>query len=331
MVSISFVIPTYNNLSLLKRCISSIEKQINKEDRIIIVIDGSTDGTEEYMNKHYGGNKQFLILTQKNMGSGTARNNGVKHSSSDYIWFIDSDDYIIQNSVMEIKSELQKHNCDLLFLDYITYDGKQTKNVKIDINPNNKLGLMLTQHYPWNKVIKKEIMEKISFPTDRIRYQDHGTLPIVISLSETIQYFNKECYYYDFSHENNISKITTKNGDIYIAFQNILEYYNKGLFKRTELEILVIGTFVYSQLYNVSSESFLRVYSHLKLVKKYLNKTFPFWKNSQFLKISSIKKYKLYTKNLNIKVLIGNLFKYNLFFTAVTIYAFKKVKERSQF
>ena len=88
-MNISVVIPTYNRKELLKRSIDSVINQTIKPSEIIIVDDGSNDGTEAMVKKKYDSLK---LIQQKNKGASAARNSGIKASSGEWICFLDSDD-----------------------------------------------------------------------------------------------------------------------------------------------------------------------------------------------------------------------------------------------
>ena len=86
---ISVIIPTYNRHALLERAVLSVLKQTRPADEIIIIDDGSTDGTAELIPKKF---PQILYSWQENKGVSTARNAGIESASSEWIAFLDSDD-----------------------------------------------------------------------------------------------------------------------------------------------------------------------------------------------------------------------------------------------
>lgn len=94
--SISVIIPVYNTKEFLKPAIDSVleQKQFIKE--IIIINDGSTDGSGEYLEKYYGSNSVIKIIHTDNFGQGNARNIGIEKSSGNYIYCFDSDDILIK-------------------------------------------------------------------------------------------------------------------------------------------------------------------------------------------------------------------------------------------
>ena len=88
-MKISVVIPTYNRIALVERAIDSVLRQSIKPFDIIVVDDGSDDGTSEMIQKKY---RSINLIQQQNSGVSAARNNGIKHAKGDWIALLDSDD-----------------------------------------------------------------------------------------------------------------------------------------------------------------------------------------------------------------------------------------------
>ena len=92
----SVIIPTYNRLPLLREALESVRVQSFKDFEIIVVDDGSEDGTacvvSEMINKSWGGWIQLRIIVQENLGPGEARNRGIREARGKFVAFLDSDD-----------------------------------------------------------------------------------------------------------------------------------------------------------------------------------------------------------------------------------------------
>ncbi len=89
MPSISVIIPTYNRIETLPRAIESVLVQTHLANELIIVDDGSTDGTAVWIAEHY---PQIKLIVQQNSGVSAARNHGIEAASSEWIALLDSDD-----------------------------------------------------------------------------------------------------------------------------------------------------------------------------------------------------------------------------------------------
>ena len=102
-MKISVIIPTFNRIDLLKRAIDSVLNQSIKPYDIIVVDDGSTDGTSEMIQQKY---KSIKLIQQKNSGVSVARNNGIKNAQGDWIALLDSDDEWKKNKLEEQVNKL---------------------------------------------------------------------------------------------------------------------------------------------------------------------------------------------------------------------------------
>jgi len=130
MPKVSIIIPTYNREEFIKGTIDSVLNQTYKDFEIIVVDDGSTDNTKSYLEKY---NSKIKLIEQKNSERAVARNNGVKHSSGEYIAFVDSDD-IWKEDKLKIQVEVLDNYKDVI-LTYgtclrINKNGKTIKPAK---------------------------------------------------------------------------------------------------------------------------------------------------------------------------------------------------------
>ncbi|MGI6394060.1 MAG: glycosyltransferase family 2 protein [bacterium] len=112
---ISIIIPVYNSEKDLKDCLNSCISQTLSDIEIICVDDCSTDNSlgilEEYKTKD---SRVKVFHHETNKKQGAARNTGIKNAAGEYIWFIDSDDFIDKNACQLLYDTIKKHNVDLL-------------------------------------------------------------------------------------------------------------------------------------------------------------------------------------------------------------------------
>ena len=165
MMNISVVIPTYNRIELLKRSIDSVINQTIKPSEIIIVDDGSIDGTEAMVKNKYDSLK---LITQKNKGASAARNSGIKASSGEWICFLDSDDEW-KNDKLEKQIAAVANNSDYKFFhsnEIWIKNGKRINQKK----KHKKYGgdifkkcLDMCRISPSSVLIDKNIFEEIGF------------------------------------------------------------------------------------------------------------------------------------------------------------------------
>ena len=164
-MNISVVIPTYNRVELLKRSIDSVINQTIKPFEIIIVDDGSNDGTEAMVKKKYDSLK---LIKQKNKGASAARNTGIKASSGEWICFLDSDDEW-KNNKLEKQITFVANNSDYKFFhsnEIWIKNGKRInqkkKHKKYGGNIFKKC-LDMCRISPSSVLINKNIFEEVGF------------------------------------------------------------------------------------------------------------------------------------------------------------------------
>ncbi len=131
MVSISVIIPNYNNAKFLKKTISSVFDQTLKDIEVICVDDGSTDNSLKVLKKLQKKYPSLKFFSQENQGPGIARNKGLKESSGEYVAFLDSDDIILdKNSLKYMYEFAKKENLDMVSANLSFLDKKY--NIKED-------------------------------------------------------------------------------------------------------------------------------------------------------------------------------------------------------
>ena len=91
---ITVIVPVYNTKKFLTRCVNSILKQSYENLEVIIIDDGSTDGSAQVCDELSKSDKRVRVIHQKNKGIATTRNIGIENATGYYISFVDSDDYL---------------------------------------------------------------------------------------------------------------------------------------------------------------------------------------------------------------------------------------------
>ncbi len=209
---ISLVVPIYNVKDYLKRCIVSLINQSYKKLEIILVDDGSTDGSSELCEVLAKGDKRIKVIHKINGGLSDARNTGIVNSTGEYISFIDSDDWLSKDSIKILFNNLRDNNTDIssgkmirVFNDNI--NQFQTIEEKCQVfNKEEALENMMYLHEITNsacaKMYKREIFNKIRYPKGKL-YEDLGTTYKVISECKKISVTNQIIYYY-YQNSNSI-------------------------------------------------------------------------------------------------------------------------------
>lgn len=112
----SVIIPVYNVAPYLRQCLNSVLFQDFQDLEIICIDDGSTDQSYKILKSYQQKHKKIQIIHQENQGVSVARNIGLKKASGEFIYFLDSDDYIAQNTLTKVYALLKSHNLDMLHI-----------------------------------------------------------------------------------------------------------------------------------------------------------------------------------------------------------------------
>lgn len=124
-MSISFIIPAYNAQASLRKCLDSILRQPYDEYEIIIVNDGSSDDTRQIIEEYRRLDSRIKALHQQNSGQGAARANGLDLATGDYIWFVDSDDWLLPCVLPRLSRILSQEDPDVLVANFeFTFDDQ---------------------------------------------------------------------------------------------------------------------------------------------------------------------------------------------------------------
>lgn len=131
---ISIIIPVYNVAPYLKTCVSSVLQQTHKDLELILVDDGSTDGSGELCETLANEDKRIRVVHQSNQGLSAARNTGINHATGDYLAFLDGDDeYIIKDGLQQLASIAEQNLPDVILFQAVdVYPAKQTTRPAYD-------------------------------------------------------------------------------------------------------------------------------------------------------------------------------------------------------
>ena len=165
---ISVIVPIYNTEKYLKRCIDSILQQTYKNLEIILIDDGSTDGSLEICNKYKNEDNRIRVIHTENGGVSRARNLGLENANGDFISFIDSDDYIDEDMYSKLYKEIT--NCDVDFLIFNAYCNYDFEHISGIITKEQAFYYILDKDkfrgYICNKFYKKSILKQQRFNED---------------------------------------------------------------------------------------------------------------------------------------------------------------------
>lgn len=210
---VSVIVPVYNGEKHLRQCVESIFKQTYEKLEILLINDGSTDGSALLCEQLRQEDSRVKVIHKyKNEGLGAARNTSLDVASGDYIVFLDADDWIDPNHVSDLYDLLTRTNSDIAisnFSQYIESEGRYN----LHINPEDYYEAVYTPEewfayqygaphnlslcftVPWSKMYKKSLFEYILYPTDGFGEDDRTTWKTYL-MADRIAYMHRSTLIY---------------------------------------------------------------------------------------------------------------------------------------
>ncbi len=269
----SIIIPVYNVENYLDKCIQSVVSQTYTDFELILIDDGSTDSSGSICEKWLIKDKRIIVIHQKNAGAAAARNIGIKESKGDYIIFLDSDDWWLNNKVLQtIVDSIGERNVDVLSFNFRKSFGekmappyfRQTGTIEYssfeDIVQND-----LWISSPCNKVMASRIFKKFNmFFDEGITSEDIDWCLRLAIVSDTFMYCNVVVFAYR-QIESSTSHCTNVNS-IFCLYNNIMKCINildKTQSEKKELLLPYVSYQYGTLLYAVTG---LKNYSDIRLL-----------------------------------------------------------------
>ena len=211
MKILSIIVPLYNSEKYLPKCLISLENQdIPKEDyEIILVNDGSPDGSKALAEEYATQYPNIVVLSQLNKGTSGARNTGLRNATGKYTYFVDPDDYILENSLKCIIDRMEEESLDILRFGYTEVDEQYnpTKSCKHPETPDysskvmdgyafmaERLGIAC---YVWTYLFRTSLLKDNEiFFYEGDYFDDTPWLPRVMALAERVDSVDFKRHFY---------------------------------------------------------------------------------------------------------------------------------------
>lgn len=283
MKLLSIVVPIYNVENYLKRCINTLLYFDSGVVDIILVNDGSTDSSFQIC-KYYGGYSNIRIINKENGGLSDARNAGLAIVNSEYVWFIDSDDYI-EDKCSEIIERLTKFKPDIMIMNFsrvinsreIPYNHRIKENTIFSGQEYIKEAIVSKEYVipVWSNIYRKTLFDNRKF-VKGIYHEDEQIAPYLFLDSEKILVTHINSYRYVLRKNSIVnSKKYEKNlKDMFGVFIENSNYYNSVLTDNVLIELLhddMAEKIIYAlSRYDVPSSEVNRYISY-KFIKEWSN------------------------------------------------------------
>ncbi len=217
MDKISVIIAVYNTKKYLARCVQSILNQTYKNIEVILVDDGSTDGSGKICDELAKEDARVKVIHKENEGASVARNAALKYATGEYVSFIDSDDKICEKAYEISIKLMKKFNADMVKYNSCTKEDKLSSVTEIEdayvLSTKEVTDKILVDEYGsqlWQYIFKKELWENILQPKGRLA-QDMMVLHHVSSKANKVLIIPHNFYFYFQDRKDNVSNGNKKN------------------------------------------------------------------------------------------------------------------------
>lgn len=250
-IKMSIILPIYNVEKYLRQCLESVVKQSLKEIEIICVNDGSTDHCEDIINEYAAKDNRVKVINKKNGGLGAARNTGLDAARGEYIWFVDSDDFIAPEACEKIYTLGNNNNSDVILMDVALFWSKV--DPILDFLDTDKYKLMakegnfriedapwiLQTHSVWSRVYKREFLLNNGIRNPEQRFGEDMLYSYMIAVyAERMIILPEKLYYYRQNRKGSLLEQEATNDEYKMIYLSSMADTKKFLLDMDYYDIL---------------------------------------------------------------------------------------------
>ncbi len=294
MVEISVILPVYNSQEYLKECLESILNQTFKDIEVLCINDGSSDASLEIL-RDYETDERITVIDQGNIGVAKTRNKALNMVNGNYVYFMDSDDYLDSNAFKKLHDNLKSNDSDFCIMKAIFVNGNEKYKFsafdldkelgKVNFNKftftykDVKSHVLNDLFAPWLKMYKREfLMSDNDFTFPEIKSYSDAPFHVKTMLkAKKISFVPEYLYYY---RENDDSLVHSSSNTInfFILSEIIKEYLDNNGFMnefKCEFEAFQAVKLVYYMGFSDSDEYYVKAKEELQKIDFENNSLIP--------------------------------------------------------
>ena len=288
MCKVSIIVPIYNAEQYIKRCLDALANQSLDDYEVILINDGSTDGTLDILNKYNIRYPNiFKVISIPNGGQGKARNEGIKYAKGEFLAFADSDDFMEPGMYEELYNFAVKYNYELVICPYFRMN-QSGHILNTELNYLDNITMINTS--PWNKLFKRDLWLKhdVQF-AEALWYEDVLAVYEYVFISNSIGFYKKPLYYYIYREESSINIYNDRVNDIFKVLDLLYVYLKeRGLLeiKGQEIEAVFILHAILGHLSRcVEEKSLIKRHKYIQDSKNYIKNKFKGYYKNKYMKL----------------------------------------------
>lgn len=245
---VSIIIPCYNVEKYIDKCLNSVKEQSYDDYEVILIDDGSTDNTLEKCVEWKNKDERIILISKKNEGLGETRNLGISTANSNYITFLDADDWLSENYLSEMTKGTEGEKNDLVICDFnIVYKNINTNsnNISVVRLPEGKIDKLSEKYIlskartqACGKLYKKSLFIENNIKEPAHNYEDVATTPYIVAKAKNIYHVAKPLYFYLKNREGSIINYFPYLTDLLLSLTELIQnFQNDNIFEKYRFEL----------------------------------------------------------------------------------------------
>ena len=245
MSRVSIIVPVFNTGKKIEKCLESLINQTEKDIEIVIINDGSTDDSEQIIKKYVEKYGEYIkYYSKKNEGVAKTRNFGIEKATSEYVFFVDSDDYIDKNTIKKLKPYIEE-DIDIIKFKLQRVNEQNKILEKVDgpvfdkISGQDAFDKLFSEDVlidsPCVYIMKKKLFTENNFKFKRTYHEDFGLIPLILLKAKSFVSLPDYLYYY-VQADNSI----TRNNDYVKTLKrvdDVIKHYDNAVIEIDRMQL----------------------------------------------------------------------------------------------
>ncbi len=306
-MNLSIIVPAYNAETTIKPCLDSILNQTFSELELIVVDDGSVDSTGEILAQYKSQYPyKMQTLTVENGGQGRARNIGLNIAAGDFIGFVDSDDWVDLDMFRKMMNSALEGDCDLVHCDVLAHFPDGSTSMERIYRAGRP---MASAGFANNKLFRKDLIETIRFPEEKLWYEDLEFTARCIHRAKKEQHLDETLYHY---RRGLPSTMNNQNAEKNLDILTILGHLEDELLPddRDDYEFLILNHVLIDAMNRVQAMDAKEKSDVLWLMRQFVHEKIPhLFRSESFSQETENRKIIMYLHYSGLSALAGKLLK----------------------
>lgn len=281
---VSVIIPVYNCKDYLSRAVDSVIAQNDfSEIEIILVDDGSTDGSADICDKYASEYANISVIHQTNSGVSVARNNGILKAQGEWIFFLDSDDYMLQDAFVNMlvhgDSDIICAKHDSNVSDLPDFEHCVSAGIHKISDIRDEMNWLLASsgqffYTCWSKLFRRSLIidNCIEFPEGQKYAEDMVFVYSYLRHCNTISLVKEKVYYY-FVNEDNATSVVTNSFDVIFFIYNWkTDYFTNIDCDSEKIKLWLVSSFLFKAFFSIKTAAeYMSGFNAIRYINQILN------------------------------------------------------------